>query len=137
VQYAPSFGHCIACGADYRPSEEEERAVLVDQAVAALVEGETLQDIKRRLVAESNLSELQSEEIAAAALGMYRTKMRHRGRQMSGTGFGVLLLGGVLTVFSGGFVGLKAGPLALGFALLVTGILMPWTGRNLAGRGWE
>lgn len=137
VQYAPSFGRCIACGADYRPTPDEEQSILIDQALSDLVEGGRLRDIKQWLISEQNLPESRSGEIAAAALKLYRARIRHRGRQMAGTGCGILVLGMVVTAVSGGFLGLKAGALALGFALSVTGILMSWTGRNLAGRGWE
>lgn len=56
-------------------------------------------------------------------------------------GCGLLVLGMIVMAVSmavgGGIVLLWGGALSIGFALFVTGILMSWTGRNLAGRGWE
>jgi predicted ATP-dependent serine protease len=141
VQYAPSFGRCIACGADCRPTAEEEQAVLIDQALTDLVQRRRLREIKRWLISEHDLSESRSDEIAAAALRLYRAKMRRRGNQLAGGGCGLLVLGmivmGVSVAVGGGIVVLWVGALSIGFALFVTGVLMSWTGRNLAGRGWE
>ena len=110
--------------------------MLIDQALSDLVEGRRLRDIKRWLISEQNLPEARSDEIAAAALKLYREKIRHRGRQMAGGGCGLLVLGMIVMAVSSGIV-LWVGALSIGFALFVTGILMSWTGRNLAGRGWE
>jgi hypothetical protein len=136
VQYAPSFGRCIACGADYRPTADEEQSILIDQALSDLVEGRRLRDIQRWLILEQKLPEARSDEIAAVALKLYRAKMRRRGNQMAGGGCGLLVLGLIVMAVSTGIV-LWVGALSIGFALFVTGLLMSWTGRNLAGRGWE
>lgn len=136
VSYDHTLGKCVGCGAEYRPTAEEQRQQLVVEVAEWLRSGMKRTQAIRRLTTVRKVGELEAEELVQAACDQLRDSARLHGRYVVKSGLVLVLIAFGIFILTGGFL-IATGCLALGGAMVVVGWVKTVTGWNITGRDEE
>lgn len=132
VSFADSLGQCISCGAAFVPSASESEEVARSAAVRMLESEASKKDVRRRLVDELRLGEMQAEQVLSDAVRVVRERAKSQGRAIASSGFLLLLIALGVLFLTGGRL-LTIGCFAFGGVMVLVGGIKASTGWNLTG----
>lgn len=132
VSFAGGFPRCVSCGEVFAPTESETQELAGAAAVQMLEKGLREREVRRSLVEDYGLPQIDVDFVMADAVATLRQRGKSQGRAIAGSGLALLSIAFAAWIFTGGHL-IATGCLALGASMVVLGGIKAWTGWNLTG----